>query len=145
MESEKQLKGFNKLFVKNVPHLLEGIFFSLDYPSFRECLRVSKKWYKLLTSETIQKKAKLIFHDGLLEDEKKLCDAASEGNALEIRVVVQLLHDIHPPVKKFCPVHKIYPIASQSNCKYLSYHLLKDCATPLNNYPGDFSMVACLR
>ena len=80
---------FDRLFTRNVPHILEGIFFSLDYPSFRTCLRVSRTWYELLTTDRLQKKAKSTFHKGLLEDEKKLRDAARKGDASEIRVVIQ--------------------------------------------------------
>ena len=89
MAAEEELKGFEKLLAKNVPHILEGIFFSLDYPSFRTCLRVSKTWYELLTTDRFQKKARSAFHKGLLEDEKKLRDAARKGDASEIRVVIQ--------------------------------------------------------
>ena len=87
--TENHHKGFETLLAKNVPHIIEGIFFSLDYPSFRTCLRVSKTWYELLTSDSIQKRARAIFREGLLEDEKKLRDAAKKGDATEIRVVIQ--------------------------------------------------------
>ena len=89
MAAKEQLKGFEKLLAKNVPHILEGIFFSLDYPSFRMCLWVSKTWYELLTTDRFQKKARSTFHEGLLEDEKKLRDTAKKGDASEIRVVIQ--------------------------------------------------------
>ena len=88
MAAEEHLEGFDKLLAKNVPHIIEGIFFSLDYPSFKTCLRVSKRWYELLTTDTMQKKARASFREGLLEDEKRLCDAARRGDALEIRVVI---------------------------------------------------------
>lgn len=89
MAAEENLRGFDKLLAKNVPHIIEGIFFYLDYLSFKTCLRVSKTWYELLTTDSMVKKARASFREGLLEDEKRLCDAASRGDALEIRVVIQ--------------------------------------------------------
>ena len=50
--------GFDKLFSMNVPHILEKIFFSLDYESYKKCLEVSYAWNKLLESESYQKKLK---------------------------------------------------------------------------------------
>ena len=48
---------FDKLFSKNVPHILEKIFFpviSEDYKSIMLCLKVCKKWHSLLTSTSYQ-------------------------------------------------------------------------------------------
>ena len=108
--TEEHSWGFETLLNKNVPHILEGIFFSLDYPSFRTCLRVSKTWYELLTSDSFQKKAKSIFRKGLLEDEKKLRDAARKGDATEIRVVIQSCPD--NSVKTFSDKFQHCPISS---------------------------------
>ena len=49
------------LFSKNVPHILEKIFLSLDYESFKSCLRVSNAWREQLTSELLKRKAKKVF------------------------------------------------------------------------------------
>ena len=46
-----------KLFRKNVPHILERIFFSLDYDSFMECSKVCKEWNKLLSSDRYRSEA----------------------------------------------------------------------------------------
>ena len=46
---------FDKLLSKNVPHIHEGIFFSLDYESFVACRKVSRKWEELLSSEPFQR------------------------------------------------------------------------------------------
>ena len=40
--------AFGTLFTRNVPHILERIFLSLDYYSFNECLNVNKAWNGLL-------------------------------------------------------------------------------------------------
>ena len=42
----------------NIPHIIENIFFQLDYKSFKTCWKVNKKWKELLTSEPFKKKAK---------------------------------------------------------------------------------------
>ena len=64
----------------NVPHVLEKIFLSLDYESYKTCLEVSNDWRELLTSESYQRKAKDLFQEEITEDEQKLWDAAWTGN-----------------------------------------------------------------
>ena len=77
--------AFDKLFVRNVPHILENIFFSLDYKSFKTCAEVSKVWAELLVSETFCRKAKSLFQEEILEDEKKLCSESGWGIINEVR------------------------------------------------------------
>ena len=77
--------AFDKLFVRNVPHILENIFFSLDYKSFKTCAEVSKVWAQLLVSETFCRKAKSLFQEEILEDEKKLCSESGWGIINEVR------------------------------------------------------------
>ena len=43
--------AFEKLFTRNVPHILEKIYFSLDYRSFKSALRVNKTWNETLSTE----------------------------------------------------------------------------------------------
>ena len=69
---DRLLCGFDTLFARNVPHILEQIFFSLDYETYKTCLEVCKAWNELLTSEAYQGKAKSVFHDGILKDERYL-------------------------------------------------------------------------
>ena len=47
---------FDKLFTRNVPHIIEKIFLSLDYHSFKSCLMVNKKWNQVLTVPHIYEK-----------------------------------------------------------------------------------------
>ena len=48
---------FDRLLLsKNVPHIHEGIFFSLDYESFVACRKVSRKWSELLSTEPFQRR-----------------------------------------------------------------------------------------
>ena len=54
-EAESQ-SAFDLLFNRNVPHILEKIFFNLDYESFAACRKVSKAWSELLSSKSFRKK-----------------------------------------------------------------------------------------
>ena len=88
-EKEERYTGpcyFDLLFTKNVPHVLEQILFSLDYGSFKRCLRVNKAWNKLLNSESFQKKTRHIFQKEInLECERRLWKASKDGKVEEVR------------------------------------------------------------
>ena len=75
-----ELSILEKLFSKNVPHILEKIFLFLDYKSYKVCLDVSVVWRNLLMSKTFQMKAKSVFHKEILLDELNLWHAANVGN-----------------------------------------------------------------
>ena len=77
--------AFDKLFAKNVPHIMDKIFFSLDFVSFKVSSEVSKSWNTLLKSESIQRKAKLIYTEDMSLYEGKLIQFSGEGNAKEVR------------------------------------------------------------
>ena len=47
--------SFDTLFTKNVPHIMEKIFLSLDPASFKACLDVSKSWNEVLTKSLKRK------------------------------------------------------------------------------------------
>ena len=89
MEGQKTIDPckFNILFTKSVPHILETIFFSLDYDSFKACLQVNSTWRELLASESYIKEAKSLFHVEITHDEKKLLKAAKEGNVEVVRTL----------------------------------------------------------
>ena len=75
---------FEILFSKSVPHILEKIYFSLDYESFLACFRVNRTWNQLLSSESYQKK----FDKLLIEKEKndkKLWNISRKGNVDEVK------------------------------------------------------------
>ena len=69
--------GFDKLFTKSVPHVLEKIFFSLDYPSFKTCLEVSHMWNELLISVPFLRMGKAVFHRDI---RRELFYALKDGN-----------------------------------------------------------------
>ena len=72
------------LFTKHVPHILEKIFFSLDYGSYKKCLEVNSAWNTLLTSERYQRKRKDVFLEEILKDEDELVTASREGKSVEV-------------------------------------------------------------
>ena len=76
---------FYRLFTKNVPHILEKIFFSLDYASFKNCLEVSKSWRDLLTSESFLSRGKSVFCEDIKKD---LLLAVWKGNVDLIKGVL---------------------------------------------------------
>ena len=89
MESQEEIVGpykFGILFAKNVPHILEKIFFSLDYEHYKTCLKVSSTWRDLLTSEFYVEKATSVF-SGVIFPEEKLWQAAKEGNVWEVQIL----------------------------------------------------------
>ena len=79
---------FNELSTKNVPHILENIFLYLDYESYKNCLRVSISWNKLLSQASFRKKAKLVLKEGIQKDRKKLWYASKQGNVEEVKDIL---------------------------------------------------------
>ena len=77
--------GFDILLSKNVPHILENIFFALDYESYKTRLEVNSTWRELLTSERYRTRARTVFREDILMDEKKLHIAAEYNNTDEAR------------------------------------------------------------
>ena len=80
--------AFDTLFARNVPHILETIFLSINYKSFKECLEVSRTWKNLLTSDSIQLKAKEVFHKEIENECGELWHAAMQGMVLEAKKIL---------------------------------------------------------
>ena len=78
-----ETSAFDLLFKRNVPHILEKIFLSMDYDSFKSCLMVSKMWNQLLTSESFKRKGKSRF-------DKWLFKAAVAGQVDSVHLLLQL-------------------------------------------------------
>ena len=87
MQAQKTMVecGFGKLFTKSVPHILEKIFLSLDYASFKTCMKVNTMWQELLTSESFTRLGKLTFSEDI---ERELWHALHGGNVHEVRKVL---------------------------------------------------------
>ena len=64
--------NFVTLFSKDFPHIVEKIFFSLDYESYKNCMKVNSEWADLLTSERYETKAKVVFRVKIWEYEREL-------------------------------------------------------------------------
>ena len=80
--------AFDTLFAKSVPHILEKIFFSLDYASFKNCLEVNNRaWNELLATKQYRTRVKLVFHDELKKDHEELWNASRNGKYDEVRLV----------------------------------------------------------
>ena len=76
---------FDELLTTNVPHILEKIFLSMSYKYFKSCQKVSKTWRRLLTSESFEKWAKVVFHWGIQRDQRSLWYAASAGDVERVK------------------------------------------------------------
>ena len=77
--------NFDFLFYRHFPHILEMIFLSLDYESYKSCAEVSNEWKALLSSERYKSKGKTLFKQDILKDEETLISAASMGNTHCVR------------------------------------------------------------
>ena len=101
---------FNSLFTKSVPHILEKIFFALDYKSFKECLEVSNSWNNLLTSERFQRVGQSVFG---VDIEKELWNASRDGNTAEVKRILSIYR-----VDVNCVVGMIYSTPLTVAAKY---------------------------
>ena len=72
--------GFDKLFTKTRPHILEMICLSLDFESFKKCLKVSRAWSGVLTRKVFLTKVKLVFSKDIILDEMTLRKMSREGD-----------------------------------------------------------------
>ena len=77
--------AFNKLHSIRVPHILEKIFFSLDYASFIKCKEVSRDWQELITSNSFKKIGKFTFRK---EIENNLWQGIYRNNPSMVREVL---------------------------------------------------------
>ena len=78
---------FDRLFAKNVPHILEEIFFSLDYESFMTCRVVCKAWNQLHSSVLYTTKGQKMLAEKK-KIQRKLCKYSEEGNVKEVRNIL---------------------------------------------------------
>ena len=81
--------AFDTLFDNSVPHILEKIFFSLDYDSFMTCHEVSHTWNELLVSDRYQRESEAIFLEKKTNVEK-LCHYSKNGNVKQVSKILSL-------------------------------------------------------
>ena len=97
--------SFDSLFTKSVPHILENIFLSLDYESFKACRKVNNIWKELFASESFKKKARGVF-DKEIHDEIWL--AVNKGNAKAVkRITSEGMVDINR-LRRLKPKNKFH-------------------------------------
>ena len=82
--------AFGTLFAQNVPHILENIFFSLNYVTYKTCVEVNGTWKDLLTSEPYQRKVKSLFKQDINNDECQLWHDARRGKTKEVRKLLSI-------------------------------------------------------
>ena len=97
-EAQLQCQGnFVTLFSTNFPHIFENIFFSLDYDSYKNCMKVNSEWADVLTSERYKTKAKVVFREEIFleEETRKLLNAARTNDTDEAeRILANGLIDV---------------------------------------------------
>ena len=101
--------AFDKLFLKSVPHILERIFLSLDYYSYNNCLSVNHRWKELLSSDSFERKWKVMFCQEILDREKRLHYASKHGHLREVkRLISYLMVDVNCEMgrQKTTPLHE---------------------------------------
>ena len=81
--NQTKLGNFEPLFDKNIPHILEEIFHSLDYNSFMESKKVCKTWNELLSSKSYYEMEMKLLKEK--KNENKLCQASYRGTLDEVR------------------------------------------------------------
>ena len=84
---------FDRLLAKNIPHVLENIFFSLDLDSFNKCGKVCSTWNELFSTESFRKKAKNLAYQ-MRQNKRKLLEFSSRGDAEQVKRL--LLSGISP-------------------------------------------------
>ena len=77
--------AFDAILTKNVPHILEKIFLSLDYGSFKKCLDLNTTWKELLTTDSYKMKGKHVFWQKILLDGGNLWHYSMCGKTEEVR------------------------------------------------------------
>ena len=88
MESELTyaLSIFDAVSTRSVPHILEKIFFSLDYNSFKKCMKVSNIWRQILSTKSYQRRLEDLFDENK-KNEQNLYAASKHGYTEMVRIL----------------------------------------------------------
>ena len=78
-KNKRHSRSFDILFAINVPHILEKIFLSLDYESFKNCVKVNDAWKNLLTSEAFKRKWMIVYQEAILTEGKFIRQDSKKG------------------------------------------------------------------
>ena len=124
MEARVGVSGcaFDKLFITNVPHVLEMIFFSLDYKSYKKCLKVCVIWRDLLSTKSSQTKGKLQFHNEVCKDQRQLSFATWNGDTQMAKSLLSSgLLDVNANISRY--VNNIILGLWGASCQCFTYYL----------------------
>ena len=107
ISTKGRVNSFGKLFVRSVPHILENIFFSLDYDSFMVCAKVCKTWERLFSLASYKaKSSELLAVKNKFEDDFCLLirnwDRQDDDTVEKIRYL--LSRGINPNCKQGLPL-----------------------------------------
>ena len=113
MSEEIPSSSFDILLSRDVPHILENIFFSLEYDSFMACKKVCKAWNELYSSEQYRQKELELFeeHKKREEMEEKLRHYSSHGDAKEVRLLLSIGVKQRPDRDGYSPLHNATTLA----------------------------------
>ena len=133
----RSLGAFSVLFNKNVPHILENIFFSLNYDSFLTCGKVCKTWHELLKTKSYQiiarEKWKRRKGEEKRNDEEMLISFIMRRNLIEARSLI--LKGVNPNYQrangyKGTPLHYAIKYNCPAEQKNMAKLLLESGADP---------------
>ena len=98
--------AFDTLFEQDVPHIQEKIFFSLDFESFKMCVKVCSTWHRLLTSKSFLVRAKSHFKE-IERDEQSLWIVAKCGDKKGMENLLSTgLLDVNYMLQGSTPLHQ---------------------------------------
>ena len=128
------LTAFDTLLNRNVPHILENIFSSLDYNSFKTCMKVNKTWREVLTTAPYQKILDKLLNEKW-ENEEKLYFASRDGNTEELR---KLISNLKVDVNFVTKYHHSTPLITAVHGRHKEVvKLLLDAGAEVNKAHGD--------
>ena len=139
MEARDGVSGcaFSQLFTTNVPYVLEMIFFSLDYKSYKKCYEVCTKWHVLLATKSFQNKAKLLFHNEVCKDQRQLSFATWNGDTQMAKSLLSSgLLDVNANISKYVnniisrPAGTLLTLAAEEGHEDVVLLLLNNGADP---------------
>ena len=109
-KEESREFDFDKLITEARPHILEKICLSLDYETFKNCLKVNKAWREVLASKTYQPKVQSTFREDIANEENTLIQMSEDGGTEEVkRILSSGLIKVDCNDKKLKPWQQIGP------------------------------------
>ena len=129
--------AFEMLFTTNVPHVLEMIFFSLDYESYKKCLKVCIKWRELLITKSFQTRVNLLFCNEVSKEQGMLSCAAWNGHTQMAKSLLSSgLLDVNANISKYVnniisrPAGTLLTLAAEEGHEDVVLLLLNNGADP---------------